>query len=254
MSAILAIPNSLPPSFLVIAQDHQERIRALVVESASIIAIGDEDGMKVADLLNRKLAAERKALGESRLTITRQLDALADGLRAQEKAVAAPVLLAEGRLAQLIRGFTDAENAKREAARRAAEEQRARMQAEEDARVEAERLKLQKEAQERAEFEALPGEEAAPVAEIPAPAAAPVYIPEVYVPPPVKPMSVRSVTQYELEITDEALIPAYAPGGTVLRPIDPGKLKAYLKGLSPAAREAFKGAVLHEGKVAARKG
>lgn len=231
----ITVTHSIPSTIVVLSQDALDQIDRLTHEACALVP-RDAASLANCDLANKRIAALQSQITEGRLALTRPLDEVKKQAMAAERQGTEPLEAARVALSGRIQAFLAAERARVAEEERLARIEQERLQREEYARAEAERARLQAEADARAELEAPPGEAPVPV-EVPITAALPVHVPVRQVAAPLVSASVRKATEYTVEIIDAEKVPAFAPGGFELRPIDQAALKRYLKGLPEGKRE-----------------
>lgn len=219
MSA-LSIPCNLPATLVVLDEKVLERIEALS-HQAYKLAITDPDALRQADALYKQMRGPVKEIESNRKTLTAPLDMVKAAAIEAERSGIEPLTQACADLAKRIADAVAAENAKRAEAARLAEIERQRLQAEENARADAERARLQQEAIDNAP----PGE---PVEEVPVTAALPVAVAAPYVAPALKSSAQRNKTDWLLVIEDLAKVPCEI-GGAVIRPLDEATCKRLMR-------------------------
>jgi hypothetical protein len=230
--APITIPNTAAPHILVVSGEIVEQVDSLTLRCAAMTI--DATTVDQAKAKAKELRALSAEITTMRKDSTSKLDAVIAAAIAAERSVTSRLDEAWKSLTTRTDAFIAAENARLEEERRKAREDAERLQKIENDRAEAERKRLQ----EKAELEADPDE---PPAEIPVTAAAPVYITEKYVPPPIKPAT-KAKTTYDVEYIDATKVPINSAQGHLLRPIDTAELIRFLKGL-PAGKREIPGAV-----------
>lgn len=233
MSAI-TIPTNIPANLVVLSSELIERIDTLVLRAIDL-EITDFNSTKPADQLHKEMRAMVKEIEAGRKSLTAPLDAIKAQAIEAERMGTAPLLGAVESLGKRIQTAIAEHNASLMRQRIEAENERRRLQAIEDAKAEARRQELIK----QAEFDAPPGEDPAEISVI---AELPKTVAPVWVPPPVKSSAVRNATDYQLEFISRDMVPAFSAAGHELRTIDEGALKKFLKGL-PEGRQEIPGAV-----------
>lgn len=233
MSAV-TIQTSIPATLVLLSSELIERIDALVLRSIDL-EITDFNSTKPADQIHKEMRALVKEIEAARKSMTAPIDAIIKQAIEAERMGTAPLLGAVDALGKRIKAAIDAHNAELEKKRKEAEIERQRLQAIEDAKAEARRQELIR----QAEFDAPPGEapeEVSVIVELPK------TIAPAWVPAPVKSSAVRNATEYMLEFINKDFVPAFSAAGHELRTIDEGALKKFLKGL-PEGKQEIAGAV-----------
>ena len=218
--AALTLTNTLPQGaeLVILSESVLERIDQLSHQAIAVV-IATPDQQKDADSLYKELRSLEKEITAGRLALTKPLDEFKAKAIEAERSGTAALTTAAGVLASRIDAYIKAENVRREAERqralREAEAERVRLQKEADERADAQRSKLQ----EEAELNAPPGEVPE---EIPVTACLPVAVkaPVAYFDAPLKSAAIKKKTTWELVITDAAKVPVEL-NGAELRPIDP---------------------------------
>ena len=238
MSA-LTVTNDTPREIEVATQALLDRYEDLTHRAAAA-KITTEDEKLQAEAWARQVRELGKEITATRKQGTAALDAIIAAAIARERQLTGVLDVLWTDLTGRVQKFIDEENARRAEQARLAREEADRLRKEQEAAqataraVEAERLRLETEASTP------PGEEPAPPP--PVAPAAPIYIPERYVPPPMKAQATRKTTSYGLEFIDRKKVPAYSASGHELRDINETALKAFLKGL-PKGEQEIAGAV-----------
>lgn len=221
MSAIVPISfqNTLPASLVVLSAELVEQRDSLAIR-ANMAAITDTESLARAESVFIAIDKFSKQVSESRLAITRQIDALKAQMIAAERSATGLLDPLRDRLAKMVADYRtevarvariEAERIKAEAEKQAAE---MRAKQEEAARAERERMAaVQKIRDDEA---ALFGEACTP--EPVAAVVVPVHIPIVERPAPAIPelpkSAVRTQTRFSLELFDaEKIIAAACVGG-----------------------------------------
>jgi hypothetical protein len=196
----ITVHNPLPAEIVALSIEVVER-RDLLAEKAHHlvtvgIAPGDEDAAREANALYKQIHEFSKDLKAQKAVIKRPVLELADQIETVAREAAEILERAKATLGETIAKWQGEEVRRRE-------EERAKAQAEADRIAREAQAKLEAEARERAELEALPGEEPAEpeFGEVPVVHAARVYVP----PPPKSAVSMRTVKT--LHIDNERLIP-----------------------------------------------
>lgn len=218
----VTVPNTAPSHILVLSAETAERVDKLIIRCATM-SIDDTASAEQAKANAKTLRALSAEITTKRKEGTAQLDAIITAAIAAERGATSRLELAWAALTTRADEFIAAENKRREEERVAAAVEAKRLQDIENARAEAERQRLLA----QAELDAEPGE---PPAEVPVAKAVPVYVPERYVPPPLK-LATKAKTTFDVEYIDAAKVPITSAHGHLLRPIDKQTLIDYLKSL-----------------------
>jgi hypothetical protein len=221
MTAAVIVSHALPAQLTAISAELIAR-RDELAAKADMAAVTDVPSLLAAEGLFKDLDAFTKQVKEDRLVLTRQIDDIADQIRAAEKSAIDPLAARRDRLMKLTAAFRDKlaaeERERQRLAREKAEREAAelRRQQEEErkaelARYEAEKAAAQKAADEEA---ALFGGQAVDVAvPAPPPAASAPVVPVIDATPvvPVLPKApVQKSTRHRLNIFDRAALIAAA--------------------------------------------
>lgn len=247
MSAIVPVSfqNTLPASLVVLSAELVEQRDSLAIR-ANMAAITDTESLARAESVFIAIDKFSKQVSESRLAITRQIDALKAQMIAAERSATGLLDPLRDRLAKMVADYRtevarvariDAERIKAEAEKQAAE---MRAKQEEAARVERERLAaVQKIRDDEA---ALFGEACTPEP-VAAVVVVPLHIPIVERPAPViaelPKSAVRTQTRFSLELFDaeKIIATACAGGGKIhgraVLTIDERAVEALLKAGCP---------------------
>jgi hypothetical protein len=215
----VSIPD-LPKTLVILDMDGLDRRDELALAAINLPIASAEDLAK-ADRINKAMQEMIKAIHADRLSRTKPIDEIVSQAIKLEGEAVEPIKNAILALSQRIRAYeTEMQRIYDEKVRRAREETE-RRQREEDEAAEAERARMQAEAEENAAPGELPEE-------IPVTAALPTRVEAVRVgPPPPKSSSVKGKTNRDVIVDDESLIPIEW-AGAVIRPPDLKAIKALL--------------------------
>lgn len=228
MSAV-TVTNNAPALIEVVTTAILERHDELTHKSATVPITTEAEKVE-AETLAKSLRTLKGDIQEKRKAGTAILDAITTAAIALEREYTGTLDQCWNALTTRITAFIDAENARRAADAKKARDEADALQKIENDKAEAKRLALQK----QAELDAPPGEE--PV-EVPVTVAPPVYVPERYVPPPMKSAATRKKTTFSLEWIDATKAPVVSPMGHRLLVPDNQEFIAYLKMLPEGKRE-----------------
>lgn len=212
--AAITIANPLPKTLVALSQEAIDRVDTLVEQSIALGAkpLVDLDAYNVADALHRSLHDMERELEKQRQLIKAPVLDLGRQIDGAAKAQAEALVEAKRRVAVRVREYQDAENRRREEARRKAEQEAREEEARRNAELEAKRAAEA----EAAAWETPPDE--------PAPAAPEAFDGEIVrpvapapTPAPLK-SSVRKQTVKRLVIDDASKIPRELNGVPLLVP------------------------------------
>lgn len=217
MSTAVIVSHTLPAQLTAISSELIAR-RDELAAAADTAVVSDVPSLLKAEALFKDLDAFTKQVKEDRLVLTRQIDDIADQIRAAEKSAIEPLAARRDRLMKLTAAFRDKlaaeERERQRLAREKAEREAAelRRQQEEErkaalAKWEADQAAARAAADEEAKlFGTTP---AAPAPVVPPPAAPAPVVPVVDAQPtaPVLPKApVQKSTRYRLNIFDRAAL------------------------------------------------
>jgi hypothetical protein len=210
--AAITVKNPLPDTLIALPMEVID-LKDALLERGVAIAVTCVEEAKLADRFIKEANALKTKVEEGRLAFGRDLRSLQEQINAAAAEALQPLSLMIEHVGKQIRAFEIEEQKRIAEERRKADEERARLQAEEDARAAA-----------AAEFAAEPGQ---PISEVVTPEVMPKHVAAAYVPPAYKSSSVRAKPK-KLDVFAPDLVPFEVNGVRLYKELNLAAIKALI--------------------------